>query len=158
MEYTKNEVHTPIPDRLVKSFLNTSKQFNTNKDNSPKKGDELELKTDSKGLKRLKSPQPCSKKFKHAKTVINKKSEFENLLEQLSTKCTKSVPRIYDAGTHGLQRSPSLDINTVKNTEVCNQNQLVCLNSDTNGQSEWVEDLMCLLKDIVEHTTVRPTQ
>lgn len=149
MEYTKNEVNTPIPDRLVKSFMNTSQTHNNIKspDNSDiisEKNNELDSKTFVKGLKRLKSPQPCSKRFKCTKTTSDSKLELENMLEQLNSKCTKPVPKFCNSNLYCSHSSSSVENNAIKNNEVFNKNQLVCFNSNSNAESKWV-DLMCLL-------------
>ncbi|XP_025417063.1 uncharacterized protein LOC112688202 isoform X2 [Sipha flava] len=143
LEYTKNEVNTPIPDSLVKSFLNTSQQYNDNDTNKKSKNEDS--KTPIKGLKRMKSPQPCSKKIKYTETPIDKNSEFESLLEQLSSKYTNTVPKANNSNVCGSQNVSSVESNVMKNNEVYTENQLVCLNSDINTQPKWVEDLMCLL-------------
>lgn len=146
LEYTKNEINTPIPDRLVKSFLTTSQQYSNDIENHVNNDDvekdiEFEPKTLVKGLKRLQSPQPSSKRFKYTETPSNKNSEFESLLEQLST---KTVPKVYNSTSYYSQNLASIENNTSKNNEVCNKNQLMCLNPDINAQ-KWVEDIMCLL-------------
>lgn len=158
MEYTKNEITTPIPDRLVKSFLTTSKQCNNNEinTNALEKENAVESKTTFKGSKRSKSPQSCSKKLKFTETTVSKKSEFESLLEQLNLKYPNTVPRDNNSSANFPQNVSSLEISSAKNNEVCNENQLVCLNSDINGHPKWVEDLMCLLKDIVEYKSTKP--
>ncbi|XP_022164355.1 GA-binding protein subunit beta-1 [Myzus persicae] len=148
LEYTKNEINTPIPDRLVQSFLNTSQQYNENENNLDndiiEKDIELGSKSSlSKGLKRLKSPQPCSKRLKYTESTIT--SEFESLLDQLTSKCTKTVPRVYNSKAYCSQSLSSVENSTMRNNEVCNQNQLVCVNPDINAQPKWVDDLMCLL-------------
>lgn len=159
LEYTKNEINTPIPDRLVKSFLTTSQQYSdieNHVDNDNLEEDiEFEPKTLVKGLKRLQSPQPSSKRFKHTETPSNKKSEFESLLEQLNT---KPIPKVYNSTSYYSQSSASTENNIIKNNEVCNKNQLMCLNSDINAQPKWVEDLMCLLHKLensdMEHKSI----
>lgn len=163
MEYTKNEINTPIPDRLVQSFLNTSQQYNENENHigsdNIEKDIELGSVTLARGIKRLKSPQPCSKRFKY--TECAKTSEFESLLDQLTSKCTKTVPRVNNSNPYCFQSS-SVENGTVKNSEVCNQNQIVCVNSDINAQPKWIDDLMSLLhkldnSDIVEHKSIELT-
>lgn len=160
LEYTKNEVNIPIPDRIVKSFLNTSNQYNENKneiDNVPEKNNELNSKTPNKGLKRLKSPLLNSKKFKCDETKTGKNSKFEIFMEQSSSRCLDNTPKVSNLSTtHCSQSFSAVDINTVKNNEFCNKSQLMCLNSDVNSQPKWIEDLMCLLKDIVEHKKIEP--
>lgn len=165
LEYTKNEINTPIPNRLVKSFLNTSQQFNANENqldnNTIKKDDEMDSKPQARGLKRLKSPQPCSKRFKYSETTNNKNSEFEGLLEQLTqnSKCTKTLPKVYNSSSYNLQSS-FVENSLTKNYEPCNKNQLVCLNSDISAQLKWVEDLISLFRkldsDNVEHKLIDP--
>lgn len=141
----------PIPDSLVKSFLNTSQQYNDNENcEKIKEGDS---KTPVKGLKRLKSPQPCSKKFKYTDITTDKNSEFESLLEQLSSKCTNTVPKVNNSNLYGSQHVSSLENNGMKNNEICTKNQLVCLNSDINTQPKWVEELMCLLHKLENSET-----
>lgn len=157
MEYTKNEVNIPIPDRIVKSFLNTSNQYNENKNETDKNVPEKDndSKTPNKGLKRLKSPLPSSKKFKYDETTSRKKSKFDDLMEQSSSKYSDNISKISNLNTtHSSQSFSTMEINTVKSNEVCNKNQLVCLNSDINSQPKWIEDLMCLLKDIVKHKKI----
>lgn len=145
--------------------MTTSQQYNENEnhidDNTIKKDNEMDSKPVVKGLKRLKSPQPCSKKFKSTETDNNKNSEFEGLLEQLtqSSKCTKTLPKVYNSNSYDLQSS-FIENNTAKNNEVSNKNQLVCLNSDISAQLKWVEDLICLFhkldSDNVEHKLSDP--
>ncbi|XP_001951306.2 serine/threonine-protein phosphatase 6 regulatory ankyrin repeat subunit A [Acyrthosiphon pisum] len=146
LEYTKNEINTPIPDRLVQSFLNTSQQYNENENHldydNIEKDIELGSTTLSRGLKRLKSPQPCSKRFKYTESTMT--SEFESLLDQLGSKCTKTVPKVYNSNSYCSQSLSSVENNTMRNNEVCNQNQLVCVNPDINAQPKWVDDLMSL--------------
>lgn len=158
LEYTKNEINTPIPDRLVQSFLNTSQQYNENENHHNKDNIEKDIELGSitlaRGLKRLKSPQPCSKRFKYSEST--KISEFESLLDQLSSKCTKTVPRVYNSNSYCPQSLSTVENSTKRKNEVCNKNQLVCINPDINAQPKWVDDLMCLLhkldnSDIVEH-------
>ncbi|XP_025200847.1 uncharacterized protein LOC112598548 isoform X2 [Melanaphis sacchari] len=160
LEYTKNEINTPIPDRLVQSFLNTSQQYNKNKNHidndNIEKDTELSSKTLARGVKRLKSPQPCSKKFKY--TESTKITEFESLLDQLSSNCTKTVPRVYNSSSYCSQNLSTAESSTMRNNKVC-KNQLVCVNSDMNAQPKWVDDLMCLLhklenSDTVEHKII----
>lgn len=159
LEYTKNEINTPIPDRLVKSFLTTSQQYsdieNHVENDDHEKDVEFEPKTLMKGLKRLQSPQPSSKRFKYTETPSNKNSEFESLLAQLST---KTVPKVYNSTSYYSQNSPSIENNTIKNNEVCNKNQLMCLNPDINAQPKWIEDIMCLLNKLensdMEHKSI----
>lgn len=145
MEYTKNEVNTPIPDRLVKSFFTTSQQYNENgnhsENNHSKK--EIDSKIHNKRFKRLKSPQPCSKRTKYTETC-NRSSETESLFEKMSTKCTNTVPQVYNINSGCSQSSSSSENNTIEMGEICFKNQLVCLNSDINTQPKWVEDLMSL--------------
>lgn len=153
LEYTKNEVNIPIPNQIVKSFLNTSNQYNENKNDTDKNVPEKDnnSKTPNKGLKRLKSPLPSSKKFKCDETTTSKKSKFNNLMEQSSSNYSDNIPKVSNLNTaHCSQSFSTVEINTVNNNEICNNNQLVCLNSDINSQPKWIEDLMCLLKDIVE--------
>lgn len=145
LEYTKNEINTPIPDRLVKSFLTTSQQYNENNnkfnnDAASEKVNEYDLKSLTKGLKRSKSLQSCSKKKKYTEATTYKISEFENVLEE-STKCTSTAPRVNNS-------SSSLENNLIKNKEVCNKNQLVCLNPDIDAQPKWIENLLSLLHNI----------
>ncbi|KAL5243891.1 hypothetical protein ACI65C_011301 [Semiaphis heraclei] len=163
LEYTKNEINTPIPDRLVQSFLNTSQQYNENENHIGNENIEKDIKLGSvtlaRGLKRLKSPQPCSKKFKY--TESTKTSEFESLLDQLTSKCTKNIPRVYNSNSYCSQ-SASVENSTVRNNEVCNQNQIVCVNPDIKAQHKWIDDLMRLLhkldnSDIVEHKSFELT-
>lgn len=106
----------------------------------------------------MKSPLPCSKRFKYNETNTKKMSEFENLLEQLSSKCTKTVAKVNDPSLYCSQNSSTVENNGGNNNEVCNKNQLMCLSSDINAQPKWVEDIMCLLhkletSDVVEHKT-----
>jgi len=143
LEYTKNEINTPIPDRLVKSFLATSHTHNNIKSHDD--SDNTSEKNNGLGSKRLKSPQPCSKRFKYTKTTSNGKLEVENLLEQLNSKCTTPVPKFCNSNSYCSQSSSFLENSAIKNNEVCNKNQLVRFNSDTSAESKWVEDLMCLL-------------
>lgn len=142
LEYTKNEINTPIPDRLVKSFLTTSQQYNN--DTSSEKDNDFDSKSLTKGLKRLKRSQTCSKKFKYTESSTYKKSEFENLLDQLSPESMKTFPRVYNSRSNFYQNS-SIENNLIKNKEVCNKNQLVCLNSETDIQLKWIENLISLL-------------
>lgn len=145
--------------------MTTSQQYNENENhpdnNTFEKNNEMESKTMTKGLKRLKSPQHCSKKLKYSETTNNTNSEFEGLVEQLSqySKCTKTFPNVNNSNSYDSQ-NVSIENSTVKNNEVCNQNQLVCLNPDTNAQPKWVEDLMCLLhkldSDYAEHKFIDP--
>lgn len=162
MEYTKNEINTSIPDHLVQSFLNTSQHYNENENHVENENFDKDNESDSythiKGLKRLKSPQPCSKRFKD--TESSKNLEFESLLDQLSSKCTKTVPRVHNSKSYCPQSSSTVENTTMRNNEVCT-NQLVCLNPDNYTQPKWVEDLMCLLhkldnSDIVEHKSIEP--
>lgn len=128
--------------------MTTSQQYNDNEnhldDNTIKKDSEMDSKPLARGLKRLKSPQPCSKRFKYTEMTNDKNSEFEGLLEQLtqSSKCTKTLPKVYNSSSYDLQSS-SVENNTVKNNEAC-KNQLVCLNPDSSAQLKWVEDLISL--------------
>lgn len=159
LEYTKNEVNIPIPDRIVKSFLNTSNQYNENKNETDKNvpKEENDSKILNKGLKRLKNPLPSSKKFKCEETTTSKKSKFDDLMGQSGSKYSDNIPEVSNLNTaHCSQSFSTVEVNTVKNNEVCNKNQLVCLNSDVNSQPKWIEDLMCLLKDIVEHKKIEP--
>lgn len=160
LEYTKNEINTPIPDHLVQSFLNTSQQYNENENHLDNENIEKDTEsgsiTLSRGLKRLKSPQPCSKRFKY--TESTKITEFESLLDQLSSKFTKTVPRVYNSNSYCPQSLSTTESSTMRNNEVC-KNQLVCVNSDINAQPKWVDDLMCLLhkldnSDIVENKPI----
>jgi len=146
LEYTKNEINTPIPDRVVKSFLTTSQQHNDN--DTAEKNNQFGSKTNVKGLKRLQSPQPCSKRFKHTKTDSDNKSDVDHLLEQLNSICTKTAPKVCNFNSYCSQSSSSVVNDMIKNNEVCNKNQLVCFNSDINAQPQWVEDLICLLQNL----------
>lgn len=145
-------MNTPIPDRLVKSFFSTSQQYNKNGnhfENDLSKNDD-EKDSNDKGLKRLKSPQPCTKRTKYTKTCT-RNSETKSLFDQMNSKCTKTVGQAHNVGSGCSQSSPSAE-----NNEICSQNQLVCLNRDINTQPKWVEDLMCLFyklkkSDIVVH-------
>lgn len=152
LEYTKNEVNTPIPDSLVKSFFTTSQKYNKNGNHSENNVPEIDNETDSnnKGLKRLKSPQPCTKKTKYSETSTGN-SETKSFLEQMNSGCTKPVPQAYNVSSGCSQSSSSAE-----NNEICSQNQLMCLNHDVNTQPKWVEDLLCLFhklkkSDIVVH-------
>lgn len=160
MEYTKNEINTPIPDRLVKSFLTTTQLHNENHFNDTSgKCNEFDPKTSPKGSKRTKSPPSCSKRLKYTETITNKISEFENFLEQLSSESLKSTHRVNSFDSYYSQTSTNVKNNAIKNNEICNQNQLMCLNSD-NGQLKWIEDLMCLLhnsesSDVLEQKLIK---
>lgn len=161
MEYTKNEINTPIPNHLVKSFLTTSQQYSNN--TTSDKDNDFDSKFQTKGLKRLKSSQNCSKKIKYAESTSStyRKSEFENLPDQLSSKSIKTFPRVYNSSSNFSQNSSSMGNNPMKYKEVCNKNQLVCLNSDTDIQFKWIENLISLLNkkdtsDIIENKSIGP--
>jgi len=148
LEYTKNEINTPIPNRLVKSFLTTSQQQNEiNHDNNitSEKNNEFNIQTFVNGLKRLKSPEPCSKRFKYTQTSSSNISEFDTLLEQLNSKCSQTTKV---CNSYHSQSSSSVENNTIENNYDCNKNQLVCFNSDINAQPKWVDSLMCLLNTL----------
>lgn len=102
----------------------------------------------------MKSPQPCSKKLKYTETTIDKNSEFESLIDQLTSKCTNTVLKANNSNACGSQNVSSIESKVMKNNEVCTKNQLVCLNSDINTQHKWVEDLMCLLHKLENSDTV----
>lgn len=143
----------------MKSFLTTSKQCEKNKIDAPEtESTTIDSKTPSKGSKRLKSPPPLTKKLKFTETTVVKKSEFEILLEQLNIKYPKNSPRVNNnSSANSSQNVSSLDISTAKNNNKYSiKNQLVCLNSDVNGHPKWVEDLMSLLKEIVEYKSTEP--
>uniref|UniRef100_A0A2S2N735 Uncharacterized protein n=1 Tax=Schizaphis graminum TaxID=13262 RepID=A0A2S2N735_SCHGA len=157
LEYTKNEINTPIPDHLVQSFLNTSQQYKENENNLENDNIEKDNELGSITIaKRHKSPPPCSKRFKYNES--SKITDFESLLDQLSSKCTKTVPRVYNSNTYCPQSSSTAESSTMRNNEIV-KNQLVCINSDINAQPKWVDDLMCLLhkldnSDTVEHKQI----
>lgn len=158
LEYTKNEITTPIPDQLVKSLLTTSMN-NENEykpdGNTPEKDNESDSKIPIKGLKRFKKSQlPSSKRFKSNEIPIDKKSEHEILLEEqlLNSRCAKSKIQNSNSSTSETNK-------TTNNNEICSKNQLVCLNSDINTQPKWVEDLMCLFNKlensiVIEHKSI----
>lgn len=165
LEYTKNEINTPIPDRIVKSFLTTSQKQNENEyqsiNDAFESDNEIDSKTLNRGLKRIKSPQPCSKRFKCTETTSNKKSEVESLFEQLSSKTSKTKPIANNCSSYYSHTTTSTENSKTKNNEICNQNQLVCLNPDVNTQQKWIEDLICLFQsfensEIMDQKSIEP--
>ncbi|XP_050539698.1 homeobox protein Wariai-like [Daktulosphaira vitifoliae] len=131
LEYTKNNVNIPIPEQLVKSFLDSSTQVSKDNKHLLLKNSKEDNTNDSKekGIRCLIDVKLDSDKVKNSKTFYEKSDE-NNV-------------------TNCLSNSMNYLTSTLKNKtdEFCpsESNQLMCINQNVKTHCKWVEEFISLL-------------